>query len=160
MVAQLSWYLGWPGEMTWWGEKAMENSMGWPSQALTFSGGSSWIGRKSRNSWNGEFFKDLKFRHFLLLLYSFRFCVIGCQALLRVKFLALPEPSHFAGLWPDPKWPSAVGHRSIEKGMTWWDLHFLRQADVQLRQVRVDRTENLEVGNSGKLGDHFLHRVS
>lgn len=25
-------------------------------------GGSSWIGRKSRNSWNGEFFKDLKFR--------------------------------------------------------------------------------------------------
>lgn len=46
------------------GEKAMENSMGWPSQAL-----------------------------------------------LRVKFLALPEPSHFAGLW----------------------------------QVRVDRTENLEV---------------
>lgn len=46
------------------GEKAMENSMGWASQAL-----------------------------------------------LTVKFLALPEPSHFAGLW----------------------------------QVRVDRTENLEV---------------
>ena len=78
-------------------------------------------------------------------------CRLECQALLRVKFLALPEPSHFAGLWSDPQRPFGVATTETCNSC---DLMAITEAGPS----RSYREPGSDSGFHGKTvrSDHFL----